>query len=132
MRINYMPLADFKLEAHAQIDKAAGDIRSRFITLGGGMDMVYGEKRREAEALMADTNLSASETPHLQVEAAKFGVERFEIATTIIIKAYEWANVSAKIEEIRVWQKHLVDESTTVPQVKAAATIDWSPVTSYL
>jgi hypothetical protein len=119
-------LPALKMELQIKIDEAAGAVRSLFITTSPGQEMVYMEKRREAEALMANTNLPPAETPHITAEADLSGVDRYEKAVEVITMAYQWAQLSTLIEGRRLAAKEVVRAATSPQSARQAAAVDWS------
>lgn len=122
-------LPALKSKLQADIDRNAGEIRLLFITDAPGQDMIYQEKRREAEALQANPDLPAEQTPHLTAEAAAFGVARAEKAAEILTRAGAWTIISALIETRRLSAKAAVQAATSAISARAAANVDWSDVT---
>lgn len=115
-----------KLELLNEIDEQAGKIRCKYITTSAGQDMVYSEKRREAEALMADLDLPEGQTPHITREALSSNVTRYEKAVEILSMTYQWAEVSAMIEDRRLVAKANINAATTVADARGFANIDWT------
>lgn len=125
-------LEDLRIALSAKIDNDAAILRSKFITLDAGMELVYNEKRREAEAYMADETISQFETPHLTREAETFSTTRFNVAMDIIVNAQRWSEVSSIIDSKRVLAKSKMAVMRTAQQMRDAAEVDWSDVTAYL
>ncbi|WP_326894414.1 hypothetical protein U8P73_36655 (plasmid) [Rhizobium beringeri] len=81
MRFDFkMGLTAIKAELKANVDVQAGELRGLYITTIPGQDMVYMEKRIEAELVVADPDLgetlAAAEIPHIAREAVASGVSR--------------------------------------------------------
>ncbi|MCV3738392.1 hypothetical protein OCK02_19480 [Rhizobium sp. TRM96647] len=121
-------LPTLKAKLQADIDRSAGEIRLLFITDAPGQGMIYQEKRREAEALLADPDLPPEQTPHLTAEAAAFDMTRAEKATEILAQAVAWTTVSATIETRRLAAKASVQAATSAIAARTAAAVDWSDV----
>lgn len=123
-------LATIKAELKAKIDLQAGQLRSLYITTIPGQDMVYMEKRIEAELVVADPalgeTLAAAEIPHIAREASASGVSRFDKAVEILTIANLWKQISPMIEERRLSVKSAIDAAVTVAEARAAADADWS------
>ena len=115
-----------KAQLHAQIDREAGEVRSFFITTVAGQELVYAEKRREAEALLADPTLAEETTPHLTAEAMANQVARLAKAEEIVATATAWALVSSQIEVRRLAAKAAVSASTSAFAARSAAAVDWA------
>jgi len=121
-------LPALKAELQADIDRSAGEVRLFFITDAPGQDMIYQEKRREAEALQADPDLPPEDTPHITAESAAFGVTRVEKALEILAQATLWSSVSSMIETRRLSAKAAVQSAPSTFAARLAAVIDWSDV----
>ncbi len=121
-------LSVLKAKLQADIDRGAGEVRLLFITDAPGQDMIYQEKRREAEALQANPDLPSEQTPHLTAEAAAFGMTRAEKAAEILTQAVAWTTISALIETRRLSAKAAVQAATSAMDARAAAVVDWSDV----
>lgn len=118
-----------RAELVSRIDSEAEMIRGRFITLGSGQSMVYAEKRREAEAYMADNDIDLDEIPHLAAEAAMNEIPIAEQAQIVLTMAEQWRAISAAIEMKRLGAKKAVAEAQTLTAL-AAITWDWSDVSA--
>lgn len=123
-------LSQLKTQAKTEIDSQAEKVRAKFVTVS--MLSIYAEKRREAEAFLTNLELSEAETPYLSAEAEISKSTRYEVAVSIIISAYEWDQTSAKIEQIRLIQKRLIEDSVNPIDIRKATQVDWSSITSYL
>lgn len=121
-------LAALKAKLHADIDRGAGEIRLLFITDAPGQDMIYQEKRREAEAFQANPDLPPEHTPHLTAEAAAFDVTRTVKAFEILAQAAAWTTVSAMIETRRLFAKAAVQSAHSTVGARLSAAIDWTDV----
>jgi hypothetical protein len=131
MRFDFkMGLTAIKAELKAKVDLQAGQVRSLYITTIPGQDMVYMEKRIEAELVVADPalgeTLPAAEIPHIAREAIASGVSRFDKAVEILTIANLWKQISPMIEERRLSVKSAIDAATTVAEARNAADADWS------
>lgn len=121
-------LPALKMKLQAEIDRSAGQVRLLFITDAPGQEMIYQEKRREAETYLADLTLAPEETPHLTAEAAAFGVTRSAKALEIIAQAAAWTSVSALIETRRLAAKANVQAAVSTLAARAAGKVDWTDI----
>ncbi|AHC30460.1 tail assembly chaperone [Rhizobium phage vB_RleS_L338C] len=123
-------LQSVKDELKAKVDYEAWQLRSQYITTIPGQDMVYMEKRLEAEIVVADPdlgeNLSAAEIPHVAKEATTSGVSRFDKSVEILTLANLWKQVSPAIEDRRLSTKSAIDAAITVAEARALSVVDWS------
>lgn len=120
-------IAQIRADLVSRIDTEAEAIRGRFITLGSGQSMVYAEKRREAEAYMADNDIDLDEIPHLVAEAAMNEIPIAEQAQIVLTMAQQWRAISAAIELRRLAAKKAVAEAQTLTAL-AAITWDWNDI----
>lgn len=117
-----------KAEAKEEIDRQIGEIRKLYITVVPGQDLVYQEKRIEAERLIADPNLDPSEAPHIYLEASLNEVDPLTQANMILQAAAAWREISAPLEEIRLSAKKKVDQAETKEEIEEAKILVWPPV----
>lgn len=122
-------LVELERRLLARIDRAAETVRGYFITNTESQAAVYMAKEAEALALQANPALAEGATPHLSLEAARLGSSRAECGAVILAKAAEWRAASAAIEALRLGAKDAVRAAATEAAKRAAADIDWSPVT---
>lgn len=119
-------LAPLKAAALARIDASAGAYRLNFITDAPGQQMVYQEKREEAEKVVADyPNVSPGTVPHIAREAAMNDVDLLQMAIVVLTMAEQWRDVSASIENTRLIAKKAVADATTPAQIEAATVLPW-------
>jgi hypothetical protein len=120
--------ADFdavRVHLCAAIDADAEAARSMFVTPGTGQALTYLLKQQEAAALAADPKATA---PIICAEAAAVGITVAEVAGQVRAASAQWISTTAAIEALRRAAKCAVADATTLPAMKAAATIDWSVV----
>ena len=115
----------YRAQSIKALDTAAEAFRDQFITPGSGMAMTYLTKLREAEAFLADAAISSFETPHLTAEAEIDGMTRMEKATQIVVTAYEWTNLSAKIDALRIIKKKEIEAAYTPSEIRAILQFQW-------
>lgn len=121
-------MADLEAELLAKIDTEAEAIRGRFITNTPSQPAVYMAKESEAEAYMADQNISEALIPNLVREAARTGESVYQVAWVILSQAHQWRQISAVIEDLRLGAKDRVRAASTVGAKRQTAVIDWSPI----
>ena len=127
MRISIVKdLTPLKLAAKADVDQQAGSVRQRFITTTPGQELVYQEKRREAESICLNPNIPTSEVPHLAREAEASSVDLLTIASVDLTMAQQWSHVSAVIEDIRLAAKTAIDAAADPHEIETARAVDWS------
>ncbi|WP_333840468.1 hypothetical protein [Novosphingobium sp.] len=116
-------------DLHEQVDREAEAARSEFLTAGAGMALVYLLKQREAAALADDEDAPA---PLLSAEAAAIGTDVATLAAQVRVADARWLQAAALIEAARRGAKVAISQATSLPALKAAASIDWRGVVSAL
>lgn len=119
-----MSLFRAKWRASRDVDNAAGEARTRFITDVPGQQAVYMEKRAEAIAFISAHAVSPGSAvpgPHIAAEAAATGKAPIVLASEVMANANAWLNTySPAIEAARVGGKAAVDAATTPEAAQAA------------
>lgn len=118
------PSASLLAELKAEIDIQAGIRRQRYITAVPGQDMVYAEKRAEAERVIAG---ATDEVRHIAAEAAMNGRTLGEQAALVLAMAAQWTAISVAIETARLAAKAAIDAATTQTEARAVK-IDWTAI----
>ena len=113
-------LAPLKAAAIALVDQQAGEVRSRYITVAPGQEMVYLEKRQEAERYIANPSIAPDDILHLTREAALNGITVMDQAEIVLTMARQWKQVSGPIEDMRLSAKKAIDAATTPAEIEAA------------
>jgi len=123
-------LDQFKTQLKDQIDADAGRVRSIYITVTAGQEMVYMTKEAEAQLIVADpgqgSNVPDADTPHVTAEATLYNVTRYAKAQEILAMRAAWAAISPQIEIRRLAAKDAVGAATTLAGARAAANVSWS------
>lgn len=117
------PLRD---AAKAKIAKKVGEVRSLYLTVTPGQEMVYMEKERQADLYFADPLIDPEEIPEIVVEAERHGNSVFAAAQMIKGMAAFWRQTSPLIERKRLTANAAVDAAQTPASIEAATIIDWS------
>lgn len=91
---------------------------------------VHAEKERQAEALMANPAIADGEIPHIAGEAAREGLDRFDVAVAILTRAQEDRQVSAAIDGARLAAKARVRAADTPMGKRRMAQVNWPDVKS--
>lgn len=116
MRLQQEGLESLKDRLRMSVDAQAETIRGRYITRGTGQAMAYQRKEYEAREVLA----GAPPGPHIQAEAEMRGIAPWEVATTIVQLAEQWAQVSAAIEAERLKVKAAIAQAQTVREARVA------------
>lgn len=121
-------LADAAKLARAQIDAAAERARAKWITIGPGQALTYGEKRREVEAWAVDSAPDPAKYPWARARAARLnGVAKSKV-TTVQAQAVidEWSRAAAAwiiagipIEDVREGAKEAIAAAADVAAIDA-------------
>ncbi|QPC91456.1 hypothetical protein [Mesorhizobium sp. INR15] len=121
-------LEPLRAAAMSEIDVSAGEFRKLFITSIPGQEMVYQQKRVEAELLITDPATAHATIPHIVAEASLNGIEPFDQAVIVLTMAEQWTVLSAQIEAKRLGAKAAVRVASNPAQIRQAAAIDWSSI----
>ncbi len=120
-----VPINDLRAAAKAAVDAAAEAYRLTYITPGAGQAMAYTQKRAEAQAYLADTDLTAAECPHIYAEIGITGPTAEAVAQTVVAMHAAWQVKSAEIERKRLAAKAAIDAAETAEAISNATDIDW-------
>ncbi|QWY83362.1 hypothetical protein [Rhizobium phage RHph_X3_2] len=112
-------LDPLKVTACAQVDRMAETCRGKYITPGAGQAMVYVQKEKEAELLMADPNVSEDLIPHIVTEATVANITLQAMANIILTRAAQWRMVSPPIEVTRLTTKQQIMAATSPVEIDA-------------
>jgi hypothetical protein len=111
--------------AIANISVAAEQRRGAYITLGSGKAMVYMEKERQAELVMANPNVDLAQIPLIVEEAEGTDETVFDAAVVILTMAQHWRVVAPAIERSERQAKALVRGASTPAEIEAAVQVAW-------
>lgn len=116
---NYDPTATAKAASIAAVDIAAGEARSRYLTIAPGQELTYEQKRRNSYDFRAAGYPSDIEDyPMVKAESEATGSTPAEAADSILATAAAWTTMAAYIEKVR--RKASVD----IKAASAAADIE--------
>lgn len=118
--LNLDPL---RVKLRADVDAAAGDFSSQFVTIAPTQDMRYREKLEEALAWKAGD--APADYPFLSCEAQATDQTLDEVAANVVSTWQQWKIIGSRIEGRRMGAKRSIAEATTLKDLVAAATIDW-------
>lgn len=107
------PLNVVKKLYKSEVDTAAETERLNYITPGTGQAMTYQQKVAEAQAFKAASNPKPVDYPILASEAGITAPTLSEVADTVLNAYYQWQQIGAMIEAIRLGAKRDIDASTT-------------------
>ncbi|WP_427501395.1 hypothetical protein ACQE3E_06750 [Methylomonas sp. MED-D] len=115
------PLADLKAAAGAEVDRLAGEIRARYITVSPGQEVTYALKRAEAAAYIAAAYpADATAYPWIAAEATATGKTPAQAADRIAEKAAEWVAIGSQIEGARQAAKAAISAASSAADIWAA------------
>jgi hypothetical protein len=106
----------------AEIDKAAGIARNKYITFGPGQAETYLSKSENAKAYIASgcpENLT--DYPWVEADAEAYELTPAEAAAHIISSKNAWSTLGVAIEKVRLGYKHRITKATTSAQVISLA-----------
>jgi len=95
------------------VDCAAGEARSRYITVQPGQDAVYNLKLQQATACKA-AGYDATGLRLIEAESAATGKTVTEVCDVILATAAAWVDIAANIEAIRM--KAIADIKLASPE----------------
>lgn len=103
-----------KAEAIAKVNEAVGKIRSRFITVLPGQDMIYQSKEAEAirylNADPAPDNLT--DYPFIQAEVGVLAESAYHVASIWAGMSEHWRGVAAGLESVRMTAINAIEAAT--------------------
>ena len=118
-------LAPLKLAAQTEVDQQAGEVRKQFITTIPGQEMVYMEKRREAELVLVSEVTDPLLVPHIIAEASLNDRTLTEQAEIILGMATQCSHVSQMIETKRLTAKMAIEAATNPAEIELAKVVEW-------
>jgi hypothetical protein len=111
-------LADARRAACAEVNRAAGECRKRFLSGGFGQVDTYAEKAQQAMSWAA-SDFQGAPPPYVAVEAADFDLDPIDVAKDIMAAQAMWAVLGPRIEAIRRRYKAAISSTGTVAGVLA-------------
>lgn len=118
------PLAETQARALTRIDHSAEQVRGRYLTPGSGQALVYQRKAAEAEALLQTISdgleIEPDRYPHLAAEVGITAASLAEVGGVVQVQAEAWAQLSARIESVRLAAKAAV---SAAPDASAVAAV---------
>ncbi len=105
-----------------QISAAVKSVRLLFLTDIPGQELIYNEKRGEAEAYLAQPIPPTDMTPYpfLAAEVGITGATAAEVAQVFLDRATLWVGVGSSLEAIRLTATGSVTAATTAAEIDAA------------
>ena len=116
-------LALVRVAAFADIDRMAGEMRSRIGSQGFGQEMTYLAKEAEATAFLADPAPDTAGYPLLAAEVGVTGGDLAAVAAVVAAMARSWRHGAGQIEAVRLGAKQAVasaGDTATIDQIVAA------------
>ncbi|PWC81247.1 hypothetical protein TSH64_00965 [Azospirillum sp. TSH64] len=111
--------------AITQVNREAGEVRARFITVATGQEGTYSEKGREAREFFADPAPDPARYPYLAAEAEYTGKALAEVAAIVKATADAWTAVNAEIEGRRRGACERIAAAGAIAEVEAVFPIAW-------
>lgn len=115
-------LTELKAKLQLEVNDGAERTRSAIVTLAPGMAMSYEAKRREAEAYMANVDISPSLIPIIAGEAMVVMDTIDSVAIDILTAAEMWTSLEVVINQARIGGNRAIESATTAAEARAAAT----------
>lgn len=113
-------LGQFRREAIDYVNQRAGALRSRFVTIIPGQEMIYLIKEAEARAYLADPSPVLATYPFVSAEIGITGTTGEEVAQVYVNLAAILRATAAQLETARLGTIAAI-EAATVPQAVEAA-----------
>ena len=112
--------------AQAQVDKAAGETRARYITVVPGQEATYILKEQQAREYVAALHsdappANASAWPLVMAEATATGADPSTAALAVIAQADAWMPLNAHIEQVRIGAKRAIESLSEIEEIRAAS-----------
>jgi hypothetical protein len=119
-------LEGIKNVAKHEIDVAAGEVRSKYITHTPGQSEVYAEKASEAiDFVTAGYPTDLSNYPFIQADVDAYGKTAHQAADDILAMRSLWVAKGAQVERLRLMGKNTIDAITiTTTLADALDTVD--------
>lgn len=116
-------LARVRDDARALVNGTVGDMRARFITVMVGQEMIYREKKAEAESYTATAPvypLSLDDYPFIAAEVGVTAPTAKDVAELWLAQAALWKTIGAQLETLRLSAIAAIAAAPTVAAVDAA------------
>jgi hypothetical protein len=113
-------LADVRMRASAEVDRAAGSARARYITIVAGQEGTYIEKEKQAEQFRAAGYPTKAIPLMIDGEAQASGLSAQQACDFILETRDGWLVVAARIELERRKGKVAIDAAKTAADIAAA------------
>lgn len=123
--IEAQPLAVIQVRAKADVDRQAGEVRTKFGTFVPFQETVYLEKRAEAEVFKTDPAPDPTNYQMLADRAALKGVTLDAVADEWLLAASRLRVVLVDVEKKREAAKQSITDATTVDEILAAQAVAW-------
>lgn len=117
--------------AMVAVDESAGRVRKQFITSVPGQDMIYQQKRIEAQLVVTNPHINPDLVPHIKYQAEINNHSLLSEANAVLAIAREWSELSAIIEARRLAAKKAIREAETEMEIIRLMEIDWSDLTTW-
>jgi hypothetical protein len=120
-------LAPVRTHLRDRIDAEAGATRMHFITDVPGQAQSYAKKEAEARAWTpGDDTAHPDLYPFMIAEATVRGVSVAQVRSEIVAQVDALIPIAARIEAHRAAAKIAVSAASAIPEMIAAATVDWN------
>lgn len=114
-------LEAYKKKSIATVNEVCGEVRSKYVTISPGQELVYTEKKAEALAYLAadpePTDLA--DFPFIAAEIGQTGESAYEVAQVIANLSAMWLAVGSGIEQIRVSSINAIKASASEAEIDA-------------
>lgn len=98
------------------------DVRSQFVTVLPGQEMIYLNKEKEAAEYVAATDPDINDFPMIQSEVGVTAPTAYQVAQVWLYMGAQWRAVAASLERIRMVATNSINSATTETEVLEAVT----------
>lgn len=113
-------LALSRESAITEVNRVAGEVRSRFVTVIPGQEMIYLIKEAEARAFLADLAPVLSDYPFVSAEIGITGTTAEEVAQVYVNLAAILRATAAQLETARLGTIAAIEAATAPAAIEAA------------
>ena len=100
------------------VNQKIGEVRSRYITVIPGQEMLYLAKEAEANRYVLDSNPIPTNYPLLSSEVGITGDTLEDVVAVILSLSSEWHTIAADLERLRLQTIKSIKEATTAEQIQ--------------
>ncbi|WP_143542812.1 hypothetical protein [Cereibacter azotoformans] len=126
-------LAVLRAEAICGINRVAGEIRRRYVTVMPGEEMLYLRKEAEARAYLADPDPDPADYPLIMAEEGITAPTAWHVAQVYLGLSAVWISLAAPLETARlgaIAQIELAEDAETIRAIVDAACVQIAAISN--